>query len=139
MNTTAEVIDFSEQEEIPEEQPNVFVNGVRIINLTKHEIYLRKADQTQIVVIPPSGDQTRVHYDRNGTIHRVGFQTYKLKNPTILGLPKCRANTIFLVSPIVRMYLTFNSVDRPDVMSPYAMNTENVGGKKLPCASALAQ
>ena len=46
---------------------------------------------------------------------------------------------IYIVSPLVRITLSLMDVDRPDVMSPFLIETVEIEGRRKQCARALAR
>ena len=57
----------------------------------------------------------------------------------IVGLPEPKPGVFYIVSPIVRRELTQRGLDRPDVFSPYAIESRSARGRSVPCATALAR
>jgi hypothetical protein len=98
------------------------------------------------VSVPPAEKAARIVNERriveSVNLDAAGeevIEAYELSNPKIIGLPKPEDGTIYIVSPILRITLSLMGVDRPDVMSPYLIETVEIGGRRKQCARALAR
>jgi hypothetical protein len=115
--------------------------NTRIVNLTQHSINLGRS-----VSVPPAEKAARIVNERR-IVETVNLdaageeviEAYELSNPKIIGLPKPEDGTIYIVSPMMRITLSLIGVDRPDVMSPYLIETVEIGGRRKQCARALAR
>lgn len=115
---------------------------IMFINLTGHDVNL--GDR---IVIPRETRPARILNERvrDGMLlldERTGesIPIYKFDpGSQIVGLPDPREGVFFIVSPMVRKELTTQGVDRPDVVSPYAVEVRRLNGEKVQCARALAR
>lgn len=121
---------------------NLKAAAIRFVNLTGHDVNL--GDR---IVIPSEAKTARILNERvrDGALlldERTGesIPIYKFDSgPQIVGLPDPEHGVVFIVSPMVRKELTTQGVDRPDVVSPYAVELRKVNGEKVQCAKALAR
>lgn len=121
---------------------NLKATAIRFVNLTGHDVNL--GDR---MVVPREGKPARILNERvrDGALlldERTGesIPIYKFDpGPQIVGLPDPEHGVVFIVSPMVRKELTTQGVDRPDVVSPYAVELRRINGEKLQCAKALAR
>ena len=122
-------------------QSVIIASQVQFVNLTGHEIRLGGG-----LVIPKAPSPTRVI---NGRAHD-GKLVLDESDEVIpiyrfdsgghnVGLPDPQPGVIYIVSPIVRKELTQRGAKRPDVFSPYAIESRFVKGRDVPCATALAR
>jgi len=120
---------------------NMKTKKMRLVNLTPHNINLGRS-----VSVPPADKLARIVKERR-IVETVNLdasgeeviEAYELSNPRIIGLPKPEDGTIYIVSPMVRIALSLMGVDRPDVMSPYLIETVEIEGRRQQCARALAR
>jgi len=122
-------------------QSVIIASQVQFVNLTGHEIRLGGG-----LVIPKAPSPTRVI---NGRAHDGKLvldesdeviPIYRFDSGGhIVGLPDPQPGVIYIVSPIVRKELTQRGAKRPDVFSPYAIESRFVKGRDVPCATALAR
>ena len=121
---------------------NVIVaSQVRFVNLTGHEIHLGGG-----LVISRAPEPARVINGRahDGKLVLDGsdevIPIYRFDSGgQIVGLPDPQPGVVYLVSPIVRKELTQRGEKRPDVFSPYAIESRFVKGRKVSCTTALAR
>ena len=123
-------------------KPNtIFASEIEFVNLTDHEIRLGSG-----LVIPRSAQPVRVLNGRvfDGSVvietsdEVIPIYRFDPKGQ-IVGLPDPRLGVFYIVSPIVRKELTQRGIDRPDVFSPYAIESRPEQGRNVPCATALAR
>ena len=123
-------------------KPNtIFASEIEFVNLTDHEIRLGSG-----LVIPRSAQPVRVLNGRvfDGSVvietsdEVIPIYRFDPKGQ-IVGLPDPRLGVFYIVSPIVRKELTQRGMDRPDVFSPYAIESRPEQGRNVPCATALAR
>jgi hypothetical protein len=123
-------------------KPNtIFASEIEFVNLTDHEIRLGSG-----LVIPRSAQPVRVLNGRvfDGSVvietsdEVIPIYRFDPKGQ-IVGLPDPKPGMFYIVSPIVRKELTQRSIDRPDVFSPYAIESRPEQGRNVPCATALAR
>ena len=109
---------------------------IQFVNLTRETIRLG----SPAVIIPPSGQQAKVVFDRRiadrvqlpqGTVPVFEIRT----RGRVMGLPAPRPGTMYIVPAMLRNYLTNIGEKREDVVSPWAQGIK--GGKRW--ASALAR
>lgn len=96
---------------------------MNIVNLTKHRIKLGKNGH----VVNPSGHAARILWAKNPKecIRVEGQDIEKVKigpDGAVLELPRPKDDTILIVSPELRMFLTLIGEDRPDVVSSYSLS-----------------
>lgn len=114
---------------------------LKFVNLTDHEIRLGDG-----LVIPKSDRPARILNSRvqvgSIILERSGevLPIYRFDpEGQIVGLPGPKPGVAYLVSPMVRKELTQRGIERPDVFSPYAVETRSDQGRDVPCATALAR
>ena len=115
---------------------------IRFVNLTGHDVNL--GDR---IILPKETKPARILNERvrDGALlldERTGesIPIYKFDpGSQIVGLPKPEEGVVFIVSPMVRKELTTQGIDRPDVVSPYAVEVRILKGEKVQCAKALAR
>lgn len=115
---------------------------IRFVNLTGHDVNL--GDR---IILPKETKPARIINERvrDGAFlldERTGesIPIYKFEpGSQIVGLPEPEDGAIFIVSPMVRKELTTQGIDRPDVVSPYAVEVRRVNGENVQCAKALAR
>ena len=114
----------------------------KLINLTGHDVYLGES-----LVVPREGKPVRLINGRilDGELviddeSGIALPIYKF-NPEaqVVGLPDPEDGTLVIVSAMVRKHLTTHRINRPDVVSPYAVEIRNIRGEEVQCASALAR
>jgi len=119
----------------------IFASEIEFVNLTDHEIRLGSG-----LVIPRSAQPVRVLNGRvfDGSVvietsdEVIPIYRFDPKGQ-IVGLPDPKPGMFYIVSPIVRKELTQRGIDRPDVFSPYAIESRPEQGRNVPCATALAR
>ena len=119
----------------------ILASEIEFVNLTDHEIRLGDG-----LVIPRAAKPARVLNGRvfDGSIliessdEVIPIYRFDPKGQ-IVGLPDPRPGVFCIVSPIVRKELTQRGIDRPDVFSPYAIESRPERGRNVPCATALAR
>ncbi|MEK3756714.1 hypothetical protein MHB73_20970 [Bacillus sp. FSL K6-6483] len=86
---------------------------VQVVNLTPHDIKVFDADNNVIATYPKSGEVARVETKsvQVGTVN--GIPVMSQEYGKVEGLPEKSANTVYLVSLVVRM-----AVSRDDLLSP---------------------
>jgi len=92
--------------------------GVRIINLTPHEVVVMSEDDEEIMRIPPSGQVARVEVKTEVIGEINGIKVRKVVYGDIVGLPEPQENTIYVVSTLVLIALKDKGIHRDDVVSP---------------------
>jgi len=92
--------------------------GVRIINLTPHEVVVMSEGGEEILRVPPSGQVARVSVKSEVVGEVNGIPIRKTVYGDIVGLPEPRSNTIYIVSTIVLIALKDKGIHRNDVVSP---------------------
>jgi len=114
---------------------------IEFVNLTDHEVRLGDG-----LVITQAAKPARVLNGRvfDGSILIESsdevIPIYRFDpEGQIVGLPDPRPGVFYIVSPIVRKELTQRGIDRPDVFSPYAIESRYELGRNVPCATALAR
>lgn len=124
--------------DIPEQ---IFTAEIEIVNLTGHSI--RLGDD---LAISQTGKPARVlnlrTHDGSMVVERTEeiLPIYRFEPMgQIVGLPGPRPGVIYIVSAMVRRELTQRGLDRPDVFSPYAIESRRDQGREVPCATALAR
>jgi hypothetical protein len=120
---------------------SLHASEIDFVNLTDHEV--RLGDR---LAIPPAGRPARVlsgrHQDGSVVVEESEevIPIYRFEpQGQIVGLPDPKPGVFYIVSPIVRRELTQRGVLRPDVLSPYAIESRLEQGKSMPCATALAR
>lgn len=121
---------------------NLEATAIQFVNLTGHDVNL--GDR---IVVPKEAKPARILNERvrDGALlldERTGesIPIYKFDpGPQIVGLPDPEQGVVFIVSPMVRKELTTQGIDRPDVVSPYAVELRRVNGERVQCAKALAR
>jgi hypothetical protein len=119
----------------------IFTSDIEFVNLTGHKIQLGDG-----LAIPRTAKPARV---LNGRIHDGSIviestdeilPIYRFEpKGQIVGLPDPNPGVVYIVSAMVRRELTQLGLDRPDVFSPYAVESRQYRGKNVPCATALAR
>lgn len=119
----------------------LYASEIEFVNLTDHEIRLGDA-----LVIPPTDRPARVLNGRrqDGSVvleeSEEVIPIYRFEpQGQIVGLPEPKPGVFYIVSPIVRRELTQRGMHRPDVFSPYAIESRSERGRSVPCATALAR
>ena len=119
----------------------IFASEIEFVNLTGHEIRLGSG-----LILLRSAKPARVLNGRrkDGSIilekSEEIIPIYQFEpRGQVVGLPEPRPGTFYIVSPIVRRELTQRGIQRPDVFSPYAIESRLDRGRKVPCATALAR
>jgi len=115
---------------------------IRFVNLTGHDVNL--GDR---IILPKETKPARIINERvrDGALlldecTGESIPIYKFDSGSqIVGLPDPEEGAVFIVSPMVRKELTTQGIDRPDVVSPYAVEVRRVNGEKVQCAKALAR
>jgi len=92
--------------------------GVRIINLTPHEIVVMSEGGEEILRVPPSGTVTRVEVKTEVIGEINGVKVRKVVYGDIVGLPEPRENTFYVVSTIVLLALREKGIYRRDLIAP---------------------
>ena len=123
-------------------KPNtIFASEIEFVNLTDHEIRLGSG-----LVIPRSTQPVRVLNGRvfdGSVVIEISDEVIPIyrfdPKGQIVGLPDPNPGVFYIVSPIVRKELTQRGIDRPDVFSPYAIESRTEQGRNMPCATALAR
>jgi len=119
----------------------LYASEIKFVNLTDHE--MRLGDR---LVVPPADRPARVLNGRRQDGSVVLEQSeevipiYRFEpRGQIVGLPDPKSGVFYIVSPIVRRELTQRGLHRPDVFSPYAIESRSARGRSVPCATALAR
>jgi len=119
----------------------LIASEVQFVNLTDHEIRLGDG-----MLIPRAAKPARVLHGRqhDGSVlledSEEVIPIYRFEpSGQIVGLPEPQPGVLYIVSPIVRRELTQRGLDRPDVLSPYAIESRLEKGRSVPCATALAR
>jgi hypothetical protein len=119
----------------------IFTSEIEFVNLTGHSIRLGDG-----LVIPRMNKPARVLNGRipDGSVVIEPtdeiLPIYRFESRgQIVGLPDPRPGVIYIVSAMVRRELTQLGLDRPDVFSPYAIESRQYQGKIVSCATALAR
>jgi hypothetical protein len=119
----------------------VFASQIEFVNLTDHDIRLGGG-----LVIPRTSKPARVLNARQQDGQLVLEQSEEVipiyrfdARGQIVGLPGPNPGVFYIVSPIVRKERTQRGIYRPDVLSPYAIESRPERGKVVPCATALAR
>jgi hypothetical protein len=119
----------------------LYASEIELVNLTDHEIRLGDG-----LVIPHATKPARVLNGRrrDGSIvledSEEVIPIYRFEpRGQIVGLPEPKPGVFYIVSPIVRRELTQRGVQRPDVFSPYAIESRLQRGRSVACATALAR
>jgi len=119
----------------------LYASEIKFVNLTDHEVRLGDG-----LVVPSADRPARVLNSRRQDGSVVLEQSeevipiYRFEpQGQIVGLPEPRPGVFYIVSPIVRRELTQRGLDRPDVFSPYAIESRSARGRSVPCATALAR
>jgi hypothetical protein len=115
---------------------------IRFVNLAGHDVNLGNR-----ISIPKETKPARILNERvrDGALlldERTGesIPIYKFDpGSQIVGLPDPEEGVVFIVSPMVRKELTTQRIDRPDVVSPYAVEVRRANGERVQCAKALAR
>ena len=126
---------------MPDEKP-LRASQINFVNLTGHDVRLGSK-----VLVPTETKPARLLNGRilegKLVIDEKGHETipiYRFNCETqIVGLPEPEEGTLIIVSPMVRKYLTTIGRQRPDVLSPYAIETKLINGERVQCANALAR
>jgi len=119
----------------------IVASQVQFVNLTDHDIHLGgglvilKAPRAARVIHARARDGKLVLDESHEVIPIYRFDS----NGQIVGLPDPQPGVIYIVSPVVRKELTQRGNNRPDVFSPYAIESRSVKGRNVPCATALAR
>lgn len=123
--------------------PGVMVNGVKVVNLTPHTIYLTL--NGEIVEIPISGQLARIIYDRKMVNTLLGISGYEMRKAVFVGLPEQSDGIVYFVSGEVRAklserheFLPDEYGARPDVISPFGVTKINLRGREEKCATTVA-
>lgn len=124
-----------------EKPEQIFTTEIEIVNLTGHRIQLGDG-----LAISRTGKPARVLNGRTHDGSMVVESTdeilpiYRFEPMgQIVGLPDPRPGVVYIVSAMVRRELTQRGLDRPDVFSPYAVESRRYQGRNVPCATALAR
>ncbi|MBM3120743.1 MAG: hypothetical protein FJZ97_00995 [Chloroflexi bacterium] len=119
----------------------LLASEIQFVNLTDHEIRLGDGK-----LIPRAAKPARVLHGRqhDGSVlledSEEVIPIYRFEpSGQIVGLPEPQPGVLYIVSPIVRRELTQRGLDRPDVLSPYAIESRLEKGRSVPCATALAR
>lgn len=119
----------------------LFASEIRFVNLTDHEVRLGDS-----LALPGATQPARVLNGRQHDGSLVVEHTQEVipiyrfdPRGQIVGLPEAESGVVYIVSSIVRRELTQRGVHRPDVFSPYAIETRPLRGRSVPCATALAR
>jgi hypothetical protein len=119
----------------------LIASEVQFVNLTDHDIRLGDG-----MLIPRAAKPARVLHGRqhDGSVlledSEEVIPIYRFDpSGQIVGLPEPQPGVLYIVSPIVRRELTQRGLDRPDVLSPYAIESRLEKGRSVPCATALAR
>ena len=119
----------------------LLASEIQFVNLTDHEIRLGDG-----MLIPRAAKPARVLHGRqhDGSVlledSEEVIPIYRFEpSGQIVGLPEPQPGVLYIVSPIVRRELTQRGLDRPDVLSPYAIESRLEKGRSVPCATALAR
>lgn len=119
----------------------LIASEIQFVNLTDHEIRLGDG-----MLIPRAAKPARVLHGRqhDGSVlfedSEEVIPIYRFEpSGQIVGLPEPQPGVLYIVSPIVRRELTQRGLDRPDVLSPYAIESRLEKGRSVPCATALAR
>lgn len=119
----------------------LYASKIEFVNLTDHEVRLGNG-----LVIPPAPRPARLLNGRrrDGSVlletSDEVIPIYRFEPlGQIVGLPEPRPGVFYIVSPIVRRDLTQRGMQRPDVFSPYAIESRPTRGGSVPCATALAR
>jgi len=119
----------------------LLASEIQFVNLTDHEIRLGDG-----MLIPRAAKPARVLHGRqhDGSVllekSEEVIPIYRFEpSGQIVGLPEPQPGVLYIVSPIVRRELTQRGLDRPDVLSPYAIELRLEKGRSVPCATALAR
>jgi hypothetical protein len=119
----------------------IYTAEIEIVNLTGHSIQLGDG-----LAISQMGKPARVLNPRTHDGSMVVESTdeilpiYRFESMgQIVGLPDPRPGVIYIVSAMVRKELTHRGLARPDVFSPYAVESRHVQGRMVTCATALAR
>jgi len=89
----------------------------KFVNLTPHEIVIRRPDDTDLRV-PPSGTVARVAVDETIIESAAGVPTVVRQFGRVEGLPEPRDDTFYIVSSLVISALENLFDDRLDVVAP---------------------
>jgi hypothetical protein len=119
----------------------LLASEIQFVNLTDHEIRLGDG-----MLIARAAKPARVLHGRqhDGSVlleeSEEVIPIYRFEpSGQIVGLPEPQPGVLYIVSPIVRRELTQRGLDRPDVLSPYAIESRLDKGRSVPCATALAR
>lgn len=119
----------------------LYASEIKFVNLTDHEVRLGDG-----LVVPSTDRPARVLNGRRQDGSVVLEQSeevipiYRFEpQGQIVGLPEPKPGVFYIVSPIVRRELTQRRLHRPDVFSPYAIESRSARGRSVPCATALAR
>jgi hypothetical protein len=100
---------------------------MKIVNLTPHDMVVRSGED--FVTIPSSGVARCAEIrHRMGAIADTGIQRFAVAYSAVDGLPAPQADTIFIVSAIVRQAVP----DRIDVYSPSGL-VRDADGRVIGC------
>lgn len=118
-----------------------YASEAKLVNLTGHDVNL--GDR---LIVPREPKPTRLLNERVRDGMMVlddsgeSIPIYRFDPEVqIVGLPEAEERTLLIVSPMVRKELTIRGISRPDVVSPYAVETREIDGEKVQCAKALAR
>jgi len=89
----------------------VFEQVTELVNLTPHVVNVWMG--TEVRIIPPSGNVARIQIQSEDSGKVCGIPVVRSTDIRVLGLPRPKEDTVYLVSSVVA-----KSVRRPDVLSP---------------------
>ncbi len=119
----------------------LYASKIEFVNLTDHEVRLGNG-----LLISPGPRPARVLNGRRQDGSVVLEESEEVipiycfePQGQIVGLPEPKPGVFYIVSPIVRRELTQRVIDRPDVFSPYAIESRSARGRSVACATALAR
>lgn len=91
---------------------------MNLINLTQHNITVKTSDG--IINIKPSGEVARIVNTQTLSYIANGIPVVKNSYTSIVGLPQEKKDTVYIVSGLVRRFLTITEKEgaRSDVVAP---------------------
>jgi len=101
--------------------------GVKLVNLTPHEIKIVGENGEERLVIPPSGIVARVRTEQTLVRYVNGIPIVRTTFGDVEGLPEPQPNTLYIVSSLVAQAVPYrNDVVAPDT-SPNGVVRDSEG------------
>jgi hypothetical protein len=96
---------------------------MEFVNLTPHTINIVDGEGNEVLSVSPSGEIARVAVSNQLVETVLGIEIYRAEYGQIEGLPAPQADTVYIVSMLVRERVP----ERSDVMSPGQLVRDDSG------------